>query len=694
MQDKTKLALRRIIIIVLAAVAVMVLYLLRMVQLQLVRSEYFLSLATKTTSYSRKVSAARGEIVDCYGRSIATNTACYNVVFDNLLLGSADLNENLRQTILLLQKNGEEWSDGLLLSAPDEQGEYTFSPEADTTSGQNKLASLKTNLGLQQYATANDVMAAVVARYKLERYPQQWQRILGGVRYQMEQEGFSNRNTFTLAEDVTAVTVACIKERSLTLAGVDILESTRRSYPDGTVLPHILGRVGKITAERWYQEDEEGNVTKPLQAAGYNMNDTIGNGGLEEAYEDSLRGTNGTESITLDADGAVISRSTSKEAKPGYTLMMTVNLDFQKTVQRLLEETIVGLQNQAPGATGKECNAGAVVVLSTKDNSVLAVANYPNYDINGDYSAYLADTEGTPLVNRAFSGLYTPGSTFKPAIATAAMLSGKLGTTETITCTGRYTYFSDYQPRCVLHDHGVGSRLNVATALRASCNIFFYEAGRRTTSPVYNDYAQRLGLGVKTGVEVNESTGRLTTRNDSNYTVSLEIQAAIGQGNTVITPVQLATYASTIANKGIRYRTHLVKALCDTNTGAIVEEVEPEVVEVIEDEIGAFEQVEKGMILATQLVPPTNTYPYTIALKTGSPQRSDSRLVNGVRKHYDNGTMIAYGPVEDPQIAIGIVLEYGGAGAKAGKLVTQIFDAYFFAQSNTLTAEQENRLLE
>ena len=215
--------------------------------------------------------------------------------------------------------------------------------------------------------------------------------------------------------------------------------------------------------------------------------------------------------------------------------------------------------------------------------------------------------------------------------------------------------------------------------------------GRRITSDVYDDYAHRLGLGTPTGVEVSESTGRLTTKEDENYTASLEVQAAIGQGNTVVTPVQLATYAATIANKGVRYRTHFVKALLDTNTGEVLEETAPEIVEIIPNDGGAFDIVEEGMVGAAQTVAGLANYPYTIACKTGTPQRSEK---DEDGKYYTNSTIIAYGPVEDPQIAVGIVVEYGGGGSRAGELVADIFNAYFFERSNGMTPVQEGQLLE
>ena len=433
--------------------------------------------------------------------------------------------------------------------------------------------------------------------------------------------------------------------------------------------------------------DEDGNVSYPLKEKGYAMNDVIGISGLESAYEEQLRGQDGVETITRDSDGVIIDTSITTEPQPGKTVMLTVNSEFQKAVDEALARNIQWIAE----TYGVNATAGAAVVLDVKDGSVLACSNYPSFDQNlysTQYSEYSADP-GLPLYNRALQGLYTPGSTYKPSVALAALLSGTIPKDETVYCSGRYTYFKDYQPRCTQHGHSGWT--NLVDAIKWSCNSFFYDVGRRTTSDVYDAYAYRLGLGVATGVEVGESTGRLTTKQDSNYTESLEIQAAIGQGNTVVTPVQLATYAATIANKGVRYRTHFVKALLDTNTGEVIEEVQPEIVDIIEDNMGAFDLVEQGMIGVSDTVAGLADYPYTIACKTGSPQRSETDE-NG--KHYTNTTMIAYGPVEDPQIALGIVIEYGSAGARAGNLVADIFNAYFFERSNTMTPVPEGQLLE
>lgn len=165
---------------------------------------------------------------------------------------------------------------------------------------------MKETLGLQQYATANDVMEMLVEKNQLESFSLPWQRVLAGIHYEMDRQAFSNVNNFVMAENVSQATVATIKEHSLTLPGVEIVETSTRSYEQGDILPAVLGRVGKITAEKWKVTDENGQVTYPLKEKGYNMNDVIGISGLESVYEDELRGKDGVETITRNSDGVIV----------------------------------------------------------------------------------------------------------------------------------------------------------------------------------------------------------------------------------------------------------------------------------------------------------------------------------------------------------------------------------------------------
>ena len=685
-QDERKTAVRRMMLLIAAAAVIIGLYGFRLIFLQLVNGDSFTAQATNTTDYKFTVTAARGDIVDSKGERIASSTTGYNVVLNKLLMGDEDLDTMLQKIVGLLGENGESWNDSLLIGQPDAAGHYEFTAASDNAAEQKALAAMKDNLGLQQYATADDVMEKLVEDYDLADFSLYWQRVLSGIHYEMQLQAFSNVNNFVMAENVSEATVATIKENSLSLPGVEIVETSTRSYEQGTVLPHVLGRVGKITAEKWKVTDENGQVTYPLKEKGYNMNDIIGISGLESAYEDQLRGKDGVETITRNSDGVIVNTALTTVPEPGHTVQLTIDSEFQKAVDQALAKNVEWIKNTY--ADSKQANAGAVVVIDVKTGGVLAASNYPSFDQNlyaAQYNEYSAD-ENMPLFNRALQGLYTPGSTYKPSVAVAGLDTGLLNRNSTVNCTRVYTYYKDYRPRCAQHGHGNGP-IDVINAIKWSCNIFFYDVGRRLTSDVYDAYAYKLGLGQRTGVEVSEALGHLTTKNDSNYTESLDIQAAIGQGNTAVTPIQLATYAATLANRGTRYRTHFVKAILDSNTGKTLEETQPEVMDVVEDKGETFDLVREGMKGVAQTIPALAAYPYTIACKTGSPQRSEGYYVGSTYKHYTNAAMIAYGPAEDPEIAIGVVVEYGGAGTRTGQLVADIFNAYYAMKDGTLTVD-------
>ena len=685
-QNERKTVVRRMILLIAAACAVMGLFVLRLIFLQLVNGDDFKAQATNTTDYNFTVTAARGDIVDSSGRRIATSTTSYNVVLNKLLMGDRDLDTMLQQIVELLRENGESWNDTLLIGQPDAAGHYEFTDDDTSTSDQKQLADMKDTLGLQQYATADDVMEMLVEKNNLQGFSLEWQRVLAGIHYEMDRQAFSNVNNFVMAENVSAATVATIKEHSLQLPGVEIVETSARSYEQSDIIPAVLGRVGKITAEKWKVTDSDGNVTYPLRDKGYNMNDILGISGLESAYEDELRGKDGVETITRNSDGVIVDTQLTTVPEPGHTVQLTIDSNFQRAVDKALAENI-DMINRVYNTGDMKAAAAAAVVIDVKDGGVLAASNYPSFDQNlyaTNYSEYSSDP-GLPLFNRALQGLYTPGSTFKPAVAVAALDSGLINQYSTVFCNGVYNYFKDYHPKCTRHGHS--GNIDVVTAIKWSCNIFFYDVGRRLTSDVYDAYAYKLGLGQRTGVEVSEATGRLTTKNDSNYTASLDVQAAIGQGNTVVTPIQLATYAATLANNGVRYRTHFVKAILDTNTGEVLSETQPEVMDVIEGTGNTFELVREGM----KQVPSTisgkiSSYPIAIACKTGTPQRSETYAPG---KHYLNAMMVAYLPADDPEIAIGISIEYGGYGARAGDLVVDVANAYFAMKDGTLEKQAE-----
>ncbi len=436
----------------------------------------------------------------------------------------------------------------------------------------------------------------------------------------------------------------------------------QRTWPDGTLLPHALGFTGPITAEQWPAAQEKGLA----------MDSIIGQSGLEAAYDDLLRGQDGRLLINTGFDGAVRATIQKSTATPGSTLVLTLDAELQATLQQALRERIETLRTTAAVGGGREACAGAAVVVDAKTGGILAAANWPGYDLNNyrtDYAALSADA-AAPLLDRAFQGLYAPGSAFKPAVAAAALTNG-FDPNATVNCTGRYLYYSGYQPGCLQYGHS--GPVDLRTALEQSCNIFFYDVGRRLGVDTFSAMARQLGLASPTGVEITEAEGRLTWSTDDNYQAGLTLMAAIGQGNTAVTTAQLAVYAATLANNGQRPTLHFGDHAVNPATGETVWQYKPQFSTVPGGET-VFGPIRDGMKRMAQ----TNRYlreaPVVCAAKTGSPQLAQT-LGNG--NHYVNSVLIGYAPADDPQIALAVVLEYGGGGSNATPVMRAVLDACF-----------------
>lgn len=473
---------------------------------------------------------------------------------------------------------------------------------------------------------------------------------------------------FPLAGGLTAAQAALLYDAGLVQSGAVRLSPTgERIWPDGTLLPHALGTVGPITAEQW----------AGLSGTGIAMDALIGQSGLEAAYESFLHGVDGSVQVTAGESG-VLREQVTAEPQPGATLVLTLDAELQRQVQSALENHLAGMRaNNAAGA-GREANAGAVVMVDVKTGGVLAAANSPSFDLStyrSDYAALAADP-AAPLLDRTAQGQYAPGSAFKPAVASAALASGLITPQDTVACTGTYRYYADYQPHCLQSGHS--GRVDLLTALKYSCNIFFYDVGRRLGADAFADAAQHLGLANATGIEVPEAAGSLTRSTDDNFTLGLTLQAAIGQGNTAVTPMQLAAYAAALANNGQRLRLHYADRAVDSATGQVLWQAGPEVIDVMPGGEEVFGPIREGMVAMWQTVGALRGFPLTVACKTGTPQRAET-MPGG--SHYTNSVLIAYAPAEDPQVAVAIVLEYGGGGAKASPLLRSVLESWLALQS-------------
>lgn len=665
---------------------IFVLFVYQLMLLQIAEGESYKNKATQGTVSRQTVSATRGEIVDRYGRPFTINRVGYNIILDRAYLPYGKENEVLYRLITLMESLGQSWTDNLPIS---ETEPFTFKEGYDT-----QVAQLKRDLEINEYATAEECMYWLSDQrfYDLWDYDAETRRKLAGIRYEMVLRDFSLENTYVFASDVGSVARDTILEHSYELPGVDVVESPIREYVDGTLAPHIIGMMGPIYKEEMAQLKEGGLWWSADNPQGYKGDEYLGKSGIEAAFESELRGQKGERLITLDNKGNVVDVEETVAPVPGNTVVLTLDRDVQRAAQEGLEETIKNLNanTSLTHEQGRDASAGAAVAIDPKTGEILAAATYPSYDISTyqqDY-ATLSTQKPEPLLNRATMGVYRPGSTYKPTVAIAGLSEGVITPTETITCNMVYTRFPDYQPKCM---HADGP-INVVTALQRSCNVFFYETGWRLGIDKQNEYAAHFGLGSKTGVELPEASGQLSspaTREaiGETWTSGNVIQSAIGQLDHGFTPLQMANYVATLANNGARMQPHFVKAIKSYDFKTTISETQPQVVDQVPAPQSAFETVHQGMVAATADGGTSGWlwtgFPLTVASKTGTPE-GDSTLTS---------CYICYIPAEDPEIAIAVVLENGGQGYTGAPMARAIAEEYFFGGPKTESVQDSGTLL-
>lgn len=682
---------------------VLLAFVYQLVFIQITQGEAYKRKVTQGYTRTQTVVAARGEIVDRYGRPFATNRISLDIILDQAYLPPGQENQVILELIQLLESLGQDWIDNLPIGEPevgsDGMPHYQFLPERET-----QVAKLKNDLNIQAYATADDCMDWLCSPAYYDLVPhdndkpgqREWaedpaiQRKLAGVRYEMAQQNFGYKNNYVFATDVSNTVATHVQERSYALPGVDVIQSTVREFSDGTLAPHIIGITGPLFQEDMDDLKEQGLWWSEDNQQGYRANDTIGRSGIEGAYENLLRGQNGERQITINAQHQVVEVTETVPPTPGHTVILTLDRDLQKVTQTALADQIAHLQMNTTINEGKDANAGAAVCVDVKTGEILSIATYPSYDNSSFYQDYadLSGEDPEPLLNRATMGVYRPGSTYKPCVATAGLSEGVITPTETVLCTGVYTRLAPYTPRCLY----VNGNIDVRHALQVSCNIFFYETGWRLGIDLQNEYAKHFGLGSPTGIEIVEARGQLSSRATreavgETWNNGDIIQSAIGQLDHGFTPVQLAGYTATLANDGKRMQLHLVKGVSSYNFENVVEETQPQVIDQVPADQEVFQVVREGMIAASR---PGGTsamswldFPYTVASKTGTPESLDNLT----------STYICYMPAEDPQIAIAVVIEDGGQGYTGAPVARKIADQYFFGGVDSETVSDPGTLL-
>ena len=370
------------------------------------------------------------------------------------------------------------------------------------------------------------------------------------------------------------------------------------------------------------------------------------------------------------------------EPVAGKDVYLTIDIDLQIAAEDGLRENVDYVQNNLGNP---DCKAGAITAVDPNTGEILAIASYPTYDLSTfteDYESLQSDS-ALPLYNRALSGLYAPGSTFKPAVTAAALMEGVVKTDTLLSCEGIYTYYQSYQPKCWVYSSNSGIRkhglISADEALRVSCNCYYYEVGRLLGIDRMNHYCELFGLGEATGIELGEATGSLAgpawraANQQKDWLPTDTIAAAIGQSDNAFTPLQLSVYISTLVNGGTRYTAHLLGSAVDVATRDVLYESVPTVKGTFSLQENYRTEIIYGMEQVISSSATLSTWmsrvPVTVAGKTGTAQ------VGGDAD--DNGLFVCCAPSRNPEIVVTSVIERAGGGSYAGLAASRVLAAYY-----------------
>ncbi len=673
-------------------------YVGRLLYLQVSGQDYY-TMSTPTAYFTRyeTIRAQRGEIFDRNGKPLVTNDYTYDIYLDYSTKPSsqAELNDMILELDTITAKTKESSK----ITEPKSSLDITVEPNGlsfdkpagfEDTSRGKRYAKLVYELGLGEDSETFDEARALMYRYGIvsrewneedEEYDYYYNytyalsaRLLT-LRLDMELSGFSSVQPYLLAEDVSLAVITGIEEKYSRGFLIEVEAERVYNYPG--YASHILGRVGNIQSNVEYYTER-----------GYSLDATVGLDGAEAAFEEYLRGIDGTLKITEDAYGNIISTEIVKEPQAGHDVYLTLDIDMQVVAEKALAENIFKIREEAEESgkplSGEDASAGALVAQDSDTGEVLAMCSYPTYDLSTFYEDYarLSVDEYSPYLNRALNGRYAPGSTFKVGVALAALTEGTIDKDTVIDAQGEYRYYasSNFTPRCWIYllSGQVHGKISVVEAIQESCNYFFYEVGRVLTIEKMNEYARHYGLGEPTGIELPERTGILAGpdyRNDNGldkWSPGDTLQAAIGQSDNLFTPLQIGTYISTILNSGKRYSAHLLYEVREYGTGDIVYKNSPKVVDSFEisaENLAIVKEGMKGVMDNGSAASVFSGYEVSVGGKTGTAQVFSNKS--------DNGIMTAFAPFEDPEIVVTCVIEQGSGGTAAGYAIRDVFDYYF-----------------
>lgn len=678
-------------------------YLVALYKLQIIEGEANYNRSSELTNTERVVTAARGNIYDRYGRTLVSNEETYNLKIDtDKLFANDDPNSVILELVHMVQGYGDEYTDDLPITMTPP---FEYDPDM-TAIQRTMLDAYYVRQEIDPNSTAVELMSYMRTRYNIDNsYSAEEMRIIAGVRYSINVRYAVNTADYIFVEDASMKLISSIMENKL--VGIEVERAYSRKY--GTeYAAHILGYTGLMTQEEY----------EKYSLLNYSTDAMVGKDGVEYAFENYLHGKDGKVIETRNSAGTVLATVYEEEPEPGNHVYLTIDSVLQEQTERILANGVSILkqniaQKRAEGTARGDYNVdlkdeitgAAAVVVNVKTGEPLAMASWPTYNVATILEDYqeLLEAENAPLFNRTLMGTYAPGSTFKPCTAIAALTMGIVNTEDKIKCEGVYTRYAaeGYAPECWIwnstKDHLTHPEENVTTAIRDSCNYYFYSIGNYLGVDDLGKFAANFGLGEYSGIELVEAKGNMSNQaNHMDYAgtewrIGDTLQAAIGQSDSVFTPIQMAEYCATVANSGTRYSASILKSIRNYDYSEKLYDREPTVMSTVESAEYNWAAVHEGMWqVLNDYINEKNVNVWVdcqwrVAGKTGTAQKGESIQNDGI--------FMCYAPYKDPEVAIFVVVERGGAGADVQFIARHIMDAYITIMGYSDTSETEMTLL-
>lgn len=679
-------------ILVLLFTLVLVFFAFKLYDLQIIQTGGNTDNTSTFTTYTR-VKAGRGSILDTNGNLLVGNRASYDLVLNHYVIITANgTNDYLYRLAMRCQEAGIEYEEHFPIS---KERPFVYTLDTYNSAWQRYFQSYLAELG----GLDSDVTAPVLIDNLRQRYefPAEWTdeeaRLVLGLWYELDlRRCVSSLPNYTFLTDVSDEELSAIVE--LNIPGMNVEASTVREY-NTQYAAHILGFVGKMDKEQWerYKDNTD-----------YTMDSEIGQAGFEAEFEEELHGVDGLREDTVRTDGTLVSSRWLVEPKAGSNVEVSIDINLQRVAEDEMERVFQQMRAQEEGEDGWDVAGGAVVALNVKTGQVLVCASNPSYDLSTYFENYtqILEQDYDPLFNRALLGTYPPGSTYKMSMVIAGINSGMITSETPIADKGVFTkYGPTFMPKCLIYTNrgAVHGSIVAWEALMVSCNYFFYELGDRLSIETIDRTAKALGLGEPTGVELTEYVGHranpetkaeLYTGDNAKFYAADRITASIGQSDNRFTPIQLAVYAATLANRGTRYKATFLNRVVSDDYRELVYSYDPVVISHLDISDDAYKAYTEGMYNVAHGSSGTaakvfKNYPIKIAAKTGTAQ-------HGINTASDNGAFVCYAPYEDPEIAIAIYGEKAGHGSDLATIAKVILDRYFEVGEIGDVTTNENQL--